>query len=687
MFSSVIHHKYLLVVKLRINVKKYLLTGCLAVAFIFLNGKVRSQTGDSTRAINFPLVHEGLSLYDFAEVRMETGKTEKSPADIIKRNFLPAKEIFEKDEFWLPDSVKSIWIKFGIINGQSNDTTIALVFDGAVSEAILYKAEEGRLIRVGKTGFFYAVLARNVSYRDNRIDLLLKAHSNAKYFVQVILYNGIFLTKMPVLQNFVYAEANAFKYEKGVNRLRLLWAHFFSGIFFMFFVFGLIKYLVVGKDRSYFYFSLMGLFLFLLAFCQAESPPLELPWFERIRGVELQNTLADIVFIIQGLFILEILHLKTSYPRITRVIKWYFFIKLLLILTDKALFFAHNDIFIVGFLDYYVDKILFFLLLISWVVYLATMRTGFYKFIFMGALTILIAFTLMFIFAYFGLGYLLPAWFGGDQRESLYHFMHIAYVADMGFYFTGLAYRDRQMERDKILVQEQLKLQEIESERAKAELRQQATELEMQALRAQMNPHFIFNSLNSINRFILQNNKTQASVYLTKFSKLVRMILQNSQASMITLESELEALKLYLDLESLRFEYHFTYNISVPKDTDIEVLKVPPLIIQPYVENAIWHGLMHKEEKGQLNIDLTQEEHYLVIKILDDGIGRKQAAALKTKSATKHKSVGLKITADRIAMMQDGNGNESAVTINDLVNPDGSAAGTEVIIKIPVLYE
>jgi len=117
------------------------------------------------------------------------------------------------------------------------------------------------------------------------------------------------------------------------------------------------------------------------------------------------------------------------------------------------------------------------------------------------------------------------------------------------------------------------------------------------------------------------------------------------------------------------------------------VLKVPPLIIQPYVENAIWHGLMHKEEKGQLNIDLTQEEHYLVIKILDDGIGRKQAAALKTKSATKHKSVGLKITADRIAMMQDGNGNESAVTINDLVNPDGSAAGTEVIIKIPVLYE
>jgi LytS/YehU family sensor histidine kinase len=208
----------------------------------------------------------------------------------------------------------------------------------------------------------------------------------------------------------------------------------------------------------------------------------------------------------------------------------------------------------------------------------------------------------------------------------------------------------------------------------------------MQALRAQMNPHFIFNSLNSINRFILQNNKVQASEYLTKFSKLVRLILQNSQVSLITLESELDALALYLDLEALRFEHHFRYEIKVPKDLDVDTLKVPPLIIQPYAENAIWHGLMHKEEKGLLNIEINQEENYLAIKITDDGIGRKQAAALKTKSATKHKSVGLKITAARIAMMQSENDDESSVRINDLVHADGSAAGTEVIIKIPTLY-
>jgi ligand-binding sensor domain-containing protein len=232
-----------------------------------------------------------------------------------------------------------------------------------------------------------------------------------------------------------------------------------------------------------------------------------------------------------------------------------------------------------------------------------------------------------------------------------------------------------------------LQLERSEKETQVAELKQKSTELEMQALRAQMNPHFIFNSLNSINRFILKNERTQASEYLTKFSKLVRLILQNSQASLITLDSELESLQLYLNLEALRFNYHFDYKISVPKDMDISALQVPPLILQPYVENAIWHGLMHKEEKGQLDVEVSEEDDHLYFKITDNGIGREKAAALSSKSATKHKSMGLRITAHRIAIIQNSQTMGSPVTINDLVNADGSAAGTEVIIKMPVIYD
>lgn len=230
-------------------------------------------------------------------------------------------------------------------------------------------------------------------------------------------------------------------------------------------------------------------------------------------------------------------------------------------------------------------------------------------------------------------------------------------------------------------------LERSEKDKQLAELRQKTGELEMQALRAQMNPHFVFNSLNAINSFILQNNKTQASEYLTKFSRLVRMILQNSQSTLITLESELESLKLYLELEALRFDNRFEYKVTVPKDLDIEILKVPPLIIQPYAENAIWHGLMHKEEKGYLGIDIQQKENHLLFTIKDDGVGRRQSAARASKSAMKHKSMGLKITADRIANLQRTTAAVSPVVINDLVHADGTAAGTEVIIKIPVIYD
>ena len=273
----------------------------------------------------------------------------------------------------------------------------------------------------------------------------------------------------------------------------------------------------------------------------------------------------------------------------------------------------------------------------------------------------------------------LPPW----HRTWLFRTIAFIFLVDIIYSIVRWRLRKKfelQLERS------EKETQMAEMRQRTAELLQQKSELEMQALRSQMNPHFIFNSLNSINRFILQNNRTQASEYLTKFSKLVRLILQNSQASLISLESELEALELYLDLEALRFDHRFGYKISVPKDLDIEALQVPPLIIQPYTENAIWHGLMHKEDKGQLDIEVSEESDHLYFKISDNGIGRKQAAAMASKSATKHKSMGLRITQDRIAMLQKVNG-ESPVKIIDLEYADGSAAGTEVIIKMPLVYD
>ena len=277
------------------------------------------------------------------------------------------------------------------------------------------------------------------------------------------------------------------------------------------------------------------------------------------------------------------------------------------------------------------------------------------------------------------------------QREKLWRNFFIGALL-LGLIVTLLIVRNFVLARKRESLQRMMaetreQLENRKKEQLVAELLQQKTELEMQVLRSQMNPHFIFNSLSSINRFILQNNKTQASEYLTKFSKLMRLILENSQAPLISMESELESLKLYLDLEALRFNYRFGYKISVAPEIDVSMLKVPPLILQPYVENAIWHGLMHKEEKGQLDIEISREEDHLFIKITDDGVGRKQSASFGSKSATLHKPMGLRITADRIAMLERSFIKESSVTINDLVQPDGKPAGTEVTLKIPAIYD
>jgi tetratricopeptide (TPR) repeat protein len=234
-------------------------------------------------------------------------------------------------------------------------------------------------------------------------------------------------------------------------------------------------------------------------------------------------------------------------------------------------------------------------------------------------------------------------------------------------------------------LQHEIEVERLESEKTKAGLQKQAAELEMQALRAQMNPHFIFNSLNSINMFILENNKLRASEYLSKFSRLVRLILQNSQEAFIPLEREIEALQLYLELESLRFDKKFDYKIVVDHEVETTVLRVPPLIVQPYVENAIWHGLMHKKERGHLAVNLYTAQNNLFCKIIDDGIGRKKAEELKNKIGSTHKSIGLRITADRIAMLQHQN--ETSITINDLVLADGEPGGTEVLIKLPVHHD
>jgi len=209
----------------------------------------------------------------------------------------------------------------------------------------------------------------------------------------------------------------------------------------------------------------------------------------------------------------------------------------------------------------------------------------------------------------------------------------------------------------------------------------------MSALLAQMNPHFLFNSLNSIDSYIIRNESKKASEYLNNFARLMRLILQNSRSNYISLKDELEALELYMQMESLRFKNKFCYSIAVDNDVDTSSVVIPPMLIQPYVENAIWHGLMHRSNgsEGLVKISISKKEEDLQCVIEDNGIGRTKAEEIKAQKPTNHKrSMGMQITQDRIEIINKLYNMNASVEIHDLTDADGNAKGTKVELTIPV---
>ena len=204
----------------------------------------------------------------------------------------------------------------------------------------------------------------------------------------------------------------------------------------------------------------------------------------------------------------------------------------------------------------------------------------------------------------------------------------------------------------------------------------------MVALRSQMNPHFLFNSLNSIKSFIARQEPRKATNFLSKFAQLMRYILANSEQSAIPLSKEIDAIKLYLDLESMRFSNKFDYEIKIAPDVMVESLVIQPLILQPYIENAIWHGLLPLESKGRIEIAIDKQEDMLRITIYDNGIGRKASLLLQKDSVRKRKSYGIRITSDRIKHFSE----KSSVQILDMQDEQGELRGTKVIIVIPIRF-
>ena len=205
--------------------------------------------------------------------------------------------------------------------------------------------------------------------------------------------------------------------------------------------------------------------------------------------------------------------------------------------------------------------------------------------------------------------------------------------------------------------------------------------LALKSLRSQMNPHFIFNALNSVNSFIASNDERTANKYLSDFSLLMRAVLENSEEDFIPLEKEIELLQLYTKLEHFRFKDKFDYSIAVDENINVKDFVIPPMLLQPYIENAVWHGLRYKKTKGHLKIDIAQiGEDEISITITDDGIGRLRSKALKTQNQQKQNSKGMSNIKKRVAILNDMYKDKVDVSVSDY--QDIKDAGTKVVVTL-----
>jgi LytS/YehU family sensor histidine kinase len=221
----------------------------------------------------------------------------------------------------------------------------------------------------------------------------------------------------------------------------------------------------------------------------------------------------------------------------------------------------------------------------------------------------------------------------------------------------------------------------------KARAEHKSVLLEQKLLRLQMNPHFIFNAMSNILNFINRKDTDNAALYLTSFSRLLRTTLESSREDYILLDEEISSLKNYLDLQLLRYEDKFDYNIQVDENIDIENAIIPPMLIQPFIENAIEHGIRHKESKGNINVSFSLQNKKVICEVEDDGVGREKAWEVEYQKQKTHKSLATNIINDRIHSLNKKLRQKISLSIIDLKSDTLEPAGTRVVLNIPYLVD
>ncbi len=550
------------------------------------------------------------------------------------------------------------WLKFTVEN-PTNDTLKLLLTTGLHQSTTVYRFEKNQLIKITETQEKFSKQQRPFRSDDQYMPISFSPNTVYVFYAKINDYPREDFAIRPVLSSKAWVnlhKLNAF-YDEYIY---LIAYGFLVSVLFFVALFVLLFY-ILDRQTYYLYYAFYTISIGLFNLWEYEHSPYTHLIFNHLPFLKFtgnSNIYVFLTHIFYFLFILDFLELKKRIPLVAKVFRWTIIGLAIILVVDifilfvlkrldwsTSLYWTFQDIFPI------LNFVLFFTIF--------KVKGRIARNIQMGSTFLMLG----------GLAGFLTHYFDNSQLVLFRIDPSITFVVGtlLEVFFFSIA----------------IGIKSYNIQREQKSLHKSMMESELQTLRSQINPHFVFNSLNSIKSYILTHRSTEASEYLTDFSTLMRSILQFSKEQLISLSNELEIAVLYVSLEKRRFEENFVFNYDLDPTIDTDEIMIPPMLLQPYIENSIKHGLMNKEGIRMLTLSIIRDNAYIKIEIDDNGIGREQASLLR-KNTLKYQSMGMSINNDRINLLGKTNDFFIEIQVEDKKTVMDVSEGTRVVIRIPI---
>ncbi|MCG7857272.1 histidine kinase [Flavihumibacter sediminis] len=650
-----------------------------------------------------PVLEHGIAVEPYALFyRSPSGDTTESIREVAQQRFIssvliPGTKFIHNRQ--MKRTTQVIWLQFQIANQHSSDTLRLWYAGGVHAYLSLYLKDNNSFSHLGDAGM--CTVESNQPLGKYAMSLKIPPLTTNHYFIKVVDHLLLFedvagaIHTSQSYQSSLLAESNAVRWLFFVISMIIGCLLFMS-------LYSFYQY-YLNLDKAFLFYALYAAlaFLWILKFANPRFElgltPASLPWLAHPWSFSFSHILS----LAYALFLINLLSIPQEQPKLWQIIRPLMVLLFILqVLVGIQLF---TGILIPSApMFFIIDTVPSLCMGVLLIIATLRSRSRLKPYLLAGGISLYVI-SLSPIHGIFLVENASPQVYAFVNYPPF--FMALGLFIELFCFSLALAYRNKLVEDEKNTMQKHYtsqlesdlsqrtkeireqsrKLEEQQEGSIKLAYEQKLAEMEMTALRAQMNPHFIFNCLNSIKLYTTDNEAAKASAYITKFSRLIRLVLENSRSEKVTLKNELDALDLYLQMEAMRFKDKLNFTIDVDTEIDTGNIEIPPMLLQPYVENAIWHGLMHKKEGGNVMIRLIKlQSDCLQVTITDDGIGRIKSASLKSKSVLANKSFGMKVTNERISLINQLYQTHTKVQVNDLIDNEGTAAGTEVVLEIPI---